>query len=94
MEWESSEREGVPSHTRLSITCCESENGSEGIFELLIRSKKAAKVGWMVERGGERVPPSTAWMAGRFLRYLSTKDSPLAESVSLKPQRADQSPLP
>ena len=71
--WESSEREGVPSHTRLSITCCESENGSEGIFELLIRSKKAAKVGWMVgrlERGGERALPKHR-MDGRSFSALS-----------------------
>ena len=66
-------REGVPSHTRLSITCCESENGSEGIFELLIRSKKAAKVGWMVERGGERGegPPPKHRMDGRSFSALS-----------------------
>ena len=63
-------REGVPSHTRLSITCCESENGSEGIFELLIRSKKAAKVGWMVERGGERALPKHR-MDGRSFSALS-----------------------
>ena len=53
-EWsERVARDGEPTHTLLSFTCCESENGSEGIFELLIRSKKAAKVGCMVERGGE-----------------------------------------
>ena len=72
MERQSSEREGVPSHTRLSITCCESENGSEGIFELLIRSKKAAKVGWMVERGGERGEgPPKHRMDGRSFSALS-----------------------
>ena len=40
--------------------------------------------------GKSELSLSTAQMAGRFLRYLSTKDSPV-ESVFLKPESASVS---
>ena len=59
----------------------------KGILQELIRNKMAEKVRMY---GRSELSLSTAQMAGRFLRYLSTKDSPV-ESVSLKPESASVS---